>query len=232
MLGCAVAPFYYRRRPWKAQTLSEAIQTVLRPMDGLADAFLHPQIAEMLTEEYAGRWQPRESTEMLLLRQLTGQYAARTAARCGEAVVLLGEAEDAGWQMKMTWELFKPYLPRINRMLLFYEETAEYDMRSMLGDDLDDYYYEYGLVPQTASYIETKDGFRCGKERCNGVILDYGAHFRYPKIGPDSTAVYIDAVSEAEKEGLLHRKTPQIPYVSPLKYLDTMVKNSYDRLVN
>ena len=61
------------------------------------------------------------------------------------------------------------------------------------------------------------------------MILDYCGQFRYPKILPDSKAVYIDVMSEGEKERLLGRKTPRIPYISPLKYLDTMVKNSYDR---
>ena len=80
--------------------------------------------------------------------------------------------------------------------------------------------------------METADGLRCVKHRCNGIILDYGNGYRYPKIMPDSNAVYVDTVSEVDKERLLGRRTPQTPYVSPLKYLDTMVKNSYDVLVN
>ena len=232
VVGCAVPPFYFRCRPWKPQMLSEAMEAVLRRAEGLADTYLHPQIAAMLTEEYDKRWIPRRQTVQLLIRHLVEQYGGRTVERCKEAVVLLGEPGDTGWQMEMTGELLQPYLPKINRLLIFYEEIAETDIWMELGSHLDDYYYEYGLVPQLESYTETTDGFRCGKHRCNGIILDYCTQFRYPKLTPDSGAVYIDMASDTDKERLLRRKTPQIPYVSPLKYLDTMVKNSYDGLVN
>lgn len=71
----------------------------------------------------------------------------------------------------------------------------------------------------------------CGKEKCGGMILDYGGQFRYPRILPEG-GIYIDTVSAMEKERQLRRKGLSIPYLSPLKYLDTMVKNSYDRLVH
>ena len=50
--GCAVPLFYYRRRPWKPQVLSEAMENVLRQVERMADTYLHPQIESMLTEEY------------------------------------------------------------------------------------------------------------------------------------------------------------------------------------
>ena len=230
--GCAVPPLYYRRKPWKPQVLSEAMEAVVRRASGLTDTYLHPQIAEMLTEAYDKRWFPRRNTQQMLIRYLLEQCTSGVAAQCGEAVVLLGEPIDTGWQMEMTRELLQPYLPKINRLLIFYEEIAETDIWMELGSHLDDYYYEYGLVPQLEAYTESADGFRCGKHRCNGIILDYCTDFRYPKIMPDGKAVYIDTVSGENKERLLSRKTPHISYVSPLKYLDTMVKNSYDRLVN
>lgn len=230
--GCAVPPLYCRRKPWKPPVLSEAMEAVVRRARGLTDTYLHPQIAEMLTEAYNQRWIPRRNTQQMLIRYLLERCTSGVAAQCGEAVVLLGEPVDTSWQMEMTRELLQPYLPRINRLLIFYEEIAETDIWMELGSHMDDYYYEYGLVPQLEAYTESADGFRCGKYRCNGIILDYCTGFRYPKIMPDGKAVYIDTVSGENKERLLSRKTPNIPYVSPLKYLDTMVKNSYDRLVN
>ena len=160
------------------------------------------------------------------------QYVGRVVERCKEAAVLLGELADTDWQMEMTGELLRPYLPKINRLLIFYEEMAETDIWMELGSHLDEYYYEYGLVPQLEPYTETADGFRCGIPKCDGMILDFSPQFRYPKLAPESRAVYIDAVSETDKEKRLGRRTPQVYYVSPLKYLDTMVKNSYDGLVN
>ncbi|MDE6740420.1 MAG: hypothetical protein K2K07_15155, partial [Lachnospiraceae bacterium] len=121
----------------------------------------------------------------------------------------------------------------------FYEEVAETDIWMELGSHLDEYYYEYGLVPQLEPYVTSYGGkaddlwegtaLRCGKPRCGGMILDYSGRFRYPKILPESKAVYIDMMSETEKERLLRRKTPWISYISPLKYLDTIVKSGYDR---
>ena len=232
VVGCSVPPFYFRNKPWKPQVLSEAMEKMCRHADGLVDTYLHPQIAAMLTEEYAGRWIPRRQTQQMIIRCLMEQYGRRAVERCKEAAVLLSEPGDTQWQMEMTRELLQPYLPKINRLLIFYEEIAETDIWMEFSSHLDDYYYEYGLVPQPKTYAETVDGLRCGKHKCNGMILDYCTEFRYPKLSPDSGAVYIDMASEADKERLLHRKTPRIPYVSPLKYLDTMVKNSYDVLVN
>lgn len=226
VIGCAVPPYYFRNRPWKPQVLSEEMAKVMRRVDGMTDTYLHPQIEAMLTAEYVRRWMPRRNTVQMIVGQLIEQYVPGVVKQCEEAVVLLGEAADTGWQMEMTRELLQPYQAGINRMLIFYEEVAETDIWMELGSHLDDYYYEYGLVPQIEPYAETADGLRCGKHKCEGIVLDYCTQFRYPKIMPDSKAVYIDTMSVGCKEKLLARKTPKIPYVSPLKYLDTMVKNS------
>lgn len=241
IVGCAVPPFYYRRRSWKPQILSEAMENVLRRVEGmtdtLTDTWLHPQVEAVLTEEYSRRWNPREDTVLAVLRRLIDRYAGEIVKRSGEVSVLLGVPSDTDRQMGMTRELLRPYLSRINRLLIFYEEMAETDIWMELGSHLDEYYYEYGLVPQLEPYssscggmqeLRSTDNLRCGKHTCSGLILDYCTQFRYPKMVPGSDAVYIDAASAAEKERLLRRKIPRIPYISPLKYLDTMVKNGYD----
>lgn len=230
VMGCAVPLFYHRRRPWKPQVLSEAMENVLRQVEGMADTYLHPQIESMLTEEYCRRFMPTAKTVRMLASRLIVRYADRVIRQSGEAAVLLGEPQDTDLQMEMTRTLLLPYLPRINRLLIFYEEVAETDIWMELGSHLDEYYYEYGLVPQLEPYGVSHAGadtLRCGRARCGGMILDYAAGFRYPKIPPESRVVYIDILSESGKEDLLGRKTPQTSYVSPLKYLDTMVKNSY-----
>lgn len=257
VVGCAVPPFYYRKRPWKPQMLSEAMENALRCVEGMTDTWLHPQVAALLTEGYEGRFETRRETVQMVVGQLVRQYAGDVIGACGEVVVLLGTPADTDWQMKMTRELLLPYLPKINKLLIFYEEIAETDIWMELGSHLDEYYYEYGLVPQLEPYItprgtgmtdtveelrqkygeqnetggqpqEKHNVLKCGKPRCSGMVLDYSAQFRYPKIMPESRAVYIDIVSGAEKEHLLGRKNPWIPYTSPLKYLDTIVKSGYD----
>lgn len=257
VVGCAVPPFYYRKRPWKPQMLSEAMENALRCVEGMTDTWLHPQIATLLTEEYEGRFETRRETVQMVAAQLVRQHAGSVIGASGEVTVLLGTPADTDWQMKMTRELLLPYLPKINKLLIFYEEIAETDIWMELGSHLDEYYYEYGLVPQLEPYIvscgtgmtdpeaeqrvngaqneaggqmrEQHGVLRCGKPRCSGMILDYSGQFRYPKILPESKAVYIDLMSEAEKERQLRRKTPWIPYISPLKHLDTIVKSGYDR---
>lgn len=295
VLGCAVPPFYYRRRPWKAQALSEAMETVLGDAPGMADTCLHPEMAVLLTEAYSLKWMPRESTVRMLVKQLLKEHAGTALAHCGRVTVLLGKQEDTDRQMTMTWDLLQPFLPRINRMLIYYEKqdtpqkeeeqhglpeqegagtedlhggagdiknrreyrltregngkhgTEERDEQEELREYLEDYYYEYGLVPQLEPYVKSRTAraeadsapqpegaeparLICGKAKCGGLILDYSGQFRYPRMLPES-GIYIDTVSAAEKERQLGRRGLSVPYLSPLKYLDTMVKNSYDRLV-
>lgn len=248
VLGCAIPPFYYRRRPWKAQKLSETMETVLGDAAGMVDTCIHPAVGGLLTEEYSRRWTPRESTVRLLVKQLLEEYAGKPVERCDTVTVLLGNPADTDRQMQATWELLQPFLPRINRMLIYYErQEKEQEEASGLQAYLEDYYYEYGLVPQPEPYVKSRTTgeeaararqtggaeptwLKCGRAKCGGMILDYCGQFRYPKILPGS-GIYIDAASAPEKEQMLRRKGLPLPYLSPLKYLDTMVKNSYDGLV-
>ena len=269
VLGCPVPPFYYRKKEWKEPVLFEAMEAALHTAAGMPDTYVHPDILRLLAPENRGRWQPRSSTVKMLTKHLLGQQAQKALARTDMVTVLLGQPHETAQQLEMTWELLEPYLPRVNRMLLYYEEqetlwdkrdgypadretqileTAGTDAREELQELLEVYYYEYGLVPQLVPYSRSRTtegveeevekaaketgpvGLRCGKERCGGVILDYCEGFRYPKITP-ADCVYMDIVSDGGKQRLLGRKSPAVAYVSPLKYLDTMVKNSYDRKV-
>lgn len=226
---CPIPSFYYHKKPWTPEALSEAMDEVLQKAPGMADAFLHPQIVTYMSEKYRDRWEPRRETVENLVSVLLARYASNRLYEQGEAVVLLGTPEDTAWQMEMTARLLWPYLSRINRLTFFYEEVEGADIWEETADCLDAYGYEYGLAPRLLPYTEGEGGYRCGREKCGGVILDYCSSARYPRMRNHEQAVYVDLCSDRTKALACGRKGGEILYVSPLKYLDTAVKSSYDR---
>lgn len=151
----AVAPvpaLYYRKAAWKEQTLAEAMENVIYRTQGMTDTFLHPALLKMMSEETGRRFWPRMET----VKRLIGQQLAETfrfgKAMPKSAVVRLGNAYDTDCQMEMVWELLQPYLPWINRCVVYYEKMAEVDIKEELEVFLEEYYYEYGLVVQMEAY--------------------------------------------------------------------------------
>ena len=225
---CPIPPFYYQKKPWTPEVLSEAMDEVLQKAPGMADAFLHPQVVTCVSEKYRERWEPRRETMESLAGVLIANYAADRLYEQGEAVVLLGGSEETAWQMEMTARLLWPYLSRINRLSFFYEEVEGVDIWEETADCLDAYGYEYGLAPRMLPYRDGEEGGRCGTEKCGGVILDYGLSAGHPRMRHGERIVYMDLCSDRAKALSCGRKGGEILYVSPLKYLDTAVKNSYD----
>lgn len=229
-VDCPIPLYYYKKRTWPPELLSEAMEKTLHLAEGMADAFLHPDIMTCLSEKYEGRWEMRKETIERLGASLLAAYAADCLHEKGRVTVLLGRPDDTDLQMEMTFQLLTPYLPRINSLLFYYEEVEETDIWEETGDYLEEYGYEYGLVPAMRPYLAGEEGLRCGKERCGGVILDLSAAPRYPRTAREEV-VYVDLTSDREKERNCIRKNGEILYVSPLKYLDTIVKTSYDRKI-
>lgn len=231
LVDCPVPFFSYRKRTWRPEELSESMEIVLHRANGMTDAYLHPQIMTWLSEMYADRWETCRETREMLLAGLISLYGASCLREQGQVTVLLGMPEDTQWQMEMTWRLLMPYLERINNLWFYYEQVREVDIWEELAVYLERYSYEYGLVPQLTPY-QRKDGRVCfDTKKKKGVILDYGSSAVGLGIEPGCQSIYVDMLSSEEKEKAYARKARQILYVSPLKYLDTMVKNSYDRLV-
>lgn len=226
-MDCPIPPFYYKKKPWPQDTLSEAMEGVMHRAPGMADAFLHPDIMTLLSEKYADLWETRKETTERLGACLLASYAADCLNRKGSVTVLLGSPDDTDWQMETTLRLLSPYLPRINNLLFYYEEVTGTDIWEETAVYLEEYGYEYGLAPAMRSYRNGKEGLRCGTDRCVGVILDFASSARYPRTEREEQAVYVDLVSDWEKERSCIRKNGRILYASPLKYLDTIVKNSY-----
>lgn len=228
-VDCQVPPFYYKKKPWPQEVLEEALETVLHGAPGMADTFLHPQIMTLVSEERIQRWEPRRETMERLAAGLLAGFAADCLFQSGRVQVLLGRPEDTDWQMEMTRRLLGPYLPRINSLLFYYEEVEGTDIWEEAADELEAYGYEYGLVPGMRPYLTLEKALRCDRERCGGVILDYTDTPRYPRVEREGRTVYADLTSNWEKERGCIGKNGRILYVSPLKYLDTIVKSSYDR---
>lgn len=228
-IDCPVPPFYYKKKPWPQERLDEAMERVLDSASGMADAFLHPHIMTYMSEKYANRWETRSETMEKLFSCLLAVYAADCLHRKGEVTVLLGKAEETEWQMEMTERLLLPYLPRINRLLFYYEEVEGTDIWEEEAAALEAYSYGYGLVPRMLPYGTGKTESRFGRERCAGVVLDYAGTEGMPGMRREEQVIYVDLFSNQAKEQSAASRTGRILYVSPLKYLDTVVKNSYDR---
>lgn len=226
---CPIPTFLYQKKPWPPEVLSEAMDRVLQEVPGMADAYLHPQIMTCVSEKYGGRWEPRRETAENLARALLFRYGADCLYEQGEAAVLLGAPKETVWQMEMTARLLWPYLSRINRLTFFYEEAEGADIWEEAEDCLEAYGYEYGLAPRMLPYTEREGGYRCGAEKCGGVIIDYGTSARCPRMRHGERIVYVDLCSDRTKALACGRKGGQILYASPLKYLDTAVKSVYDR---
>lgn len=229
LTACEIPPFYYRDKRWPPQLLSEAMDMVLQNACGMAKPYLHPQIVRYVSEMYAARWEADRETLERLMESMLASYGASCLYEAGAVTVLLGGDEDRMWQMEMTGRLLAPYLPRINSLLFYYEEREEIDVWEETAELLEDYAYEYGLAAEMLPYQKGKSGWRCGKKRCRGLLLDYREADKGPMAEPEERAVYLRLFPDPAKESACVLKYGQVLYASPLKYLDTVVKNSYHR---
>ncbi|MCM1266915.1 MAG: hypothetical protein NC302_03345 [Bacteroidales bacterium] len=235
LVDCPVPPYYYKRQPWQPDVLSACMTDAVHGARGMVDAWLHPEIMTLMSENYRRRWETAPDTAGRLLACLLAVSAADRIRESGEAAVLLGKPSDTLWQIEMTGKILAPYLPRINRLAFFYEETEGVDLWEEAADSLETYSYEYGITPalvpyrtnggKTAGAGNRQAGGRVG----SGLILDLGAPVDGCRLQGVERAVYVDLTGSAAKERKCLAKSGRILYVSPLKYLDTAVKSEYDR---
>lgn len=249
LVDCPVPRYFYRKRPWPAEILSECMAEAVCRAPGMADAWLHPDIMTLVSGEERRRWEASPDTIRQLLSCLVSVFAADSLKESGAATVLLGKSSDTLWQMEMTGQVLAPYLPRINRLTFYYEEAAGMDLWEEAAGYLEVYSYEYGLMPGLVPYRRqgertvdkrkfgdgsVQDGRGPRDERIrddgsSGLILDYGASVDGRWIQGGKRAVYVDLQGSPVKERKCLAKDGRILYVSPLKYLDTAVKSEYDR---
>ncbi len=199
---------------------------------GMADAWLHPDIMTLMSKKFRDRWEASPETVRQLLACLIAVYAADSLKVSGTATVLLGKSSDTLWQMEMTGQVLAPYLPRINRLTFYYEEAEGVDLWEEAAGYLESYSYEYGLTPGLVPY--RRSGERTAGENgtgdgSDGLTLDYGASVDGRWFQGRERAVYVDLQGSLTKERKCLAAGGRLSYVSPLKYLDTVVKSEYDR---
>ena len=138
--------------------MSAAMEEVVHRADGMADAFLHPDIMTYMSEKFRERWEMRRDTFERLSACLLAACAAGPLHEKGRVAVLLGKPEETDWQMELTQNLLLPYLSRINSLLFYYEEVAGTDIWEEMAAYLETYDYEYGLVPAMHPYSTGEQG--------------------------------------------------------------------------
>ena len=164
---------------------------------------------------------------------LSGALDKRPLRGYPESVVLLlGNVLFPEEQMQYFMDMMKPYFPRINHLTILYENDDD-RWEDAISEYTEEIYYEYGLVTQVRRGSDApvkKHSVRIGQS--TALFLDYGypdlSHLRALKAGD----IYLDVFQTEEKEAIFRRKYMEISYLSPRKYLDTMVKSGYDKLVN
>lgn len=216
MLGCCGVPEFYRKNSaWKEDRLRDAMGRTLREQE--AEAFyLQPKMARLAGIEEGF---PPEA----LLKKIMDQVS------CMEYLVYIGsdgdkkgawEEEELREERRLLFSLLSPYLARINHFTLVTDRPEGYE-------EFTDYIYdEYGIPTAAVAKMERplgKDG--------RTVILDMGKKKRAALQAIPRRAFYVDLWSEDEKREQVEERG-DIIYISVAKFLDTLVKNGYNTIVN
>ena len=204
----------------------------------------YPQTDRILMQPAVEKLLGASDTFMELRDELTEELLAEfMLEKPGNIVLLLGDTDFPERQLDFFGRLLIPYLPRINRMTVLYAGGKEADSDGQTDEDIsqtyqtqriteateafgEELYYEYGLVVQTESIWNYAKHRR--KEDGRVLYLDGGSEGRMPAYSLKKGDLYLDMVSSAILKTRIERLNIDICYLSPRKYLDTIVKSGYD----
>ncbi|MBR6770295.1 MAG: hypothetical protein IKM28_03510 [Lachnospiraceae bacterium] len=206
-LYCIRIPEYDKgKQRWQVERLRETLETAL-PQRECQEWYLQPALARrlMLDERL-----PSFGLLQRLLRQITRW----------EHLIYIGVEEEWDEDIRLL-DLIQEYLPQINEVTLVtgrpqaYQELAE------------EIYEAYGIPTATVLRLEKSLG-----KANSTVILDGRKEYRIPYPVLPERAIYVDLWSEEKKREILAKMRRDITYMSIVKFLDTLVKNGYNTIVN
>lgn len=220
---------------WKSGKLIARMRDSLKCYPQTDRILMQPAVEKLLGASDTFLECREELTEELLVRFMMEDL--------GNVVLLLGNVDFPERQLDFFGRLLTPYLPRINRMTVLYADGKEADGDVQTDEDTDrtyrtqrileateafgeELYYEYGLVVQAESIWNYAKHRR--KEDGRVLYLDGGSEGRMPAYSLKKGDLYLDMVSSTILKTRIERLNIDICYLSPRKYLDTIVKSGYD----
>ncbi len=231
LITVIIPPVY---KGWKQETLLQLMREAAgKYEEHLADAqiILHREVLLLLgrPDTLSAFSQVFRSITARFLKEVFGRPHGRTQGAPSSVVLMFGELFFPEEQMRQFMELMQPYFAWINRLLILCDTNEAEHFEEAVMYDAEELYYEYGLVSQ----IQCKKGsvlkrgmIECGHDPV--LFMDFGYPGTLPYSALRKGDVYLDIVSDEKKESLFRRKYIEISYLSPRKYLDTMVKSGYD----
>lgn len=215
MVCCMVPEYYMKNRSWDNEILLKTLNDVLTGQE-FQQYYMHPALADKTGID--GRLPPDILLKKVLARVPCWEYLFYIGSSGEDNYMRRAGMED---ETKMLAQLLQSYLARINHFTMITDTIEGYE------EFAENIYEEYGIPTACMERMEK----RCGKEG-RTVILDGRRDYRIPYPVIPSGAVYVDFWSVEEKRLTLEKMRRDVRYVSVVKFLDTIVKNGYNTVVN
>lgn len=217
-LVCCGVPRYYRKgKDWERDRLVAVLSGKLEEL-GAETYYLQPEAARMagIRERL-----PPEIMLQKICRQIPClEYLVYIGCGTEHREGALGE-EDFREERQMLYRLLTPYLARVNHFTVITDKPEGYE-------EFTEYLYdEYGIP---ASNVRKADG-QLGKAG-RTVIIDGRKEYEPPWQIIPQRASYVDLWSAEGKREQAEKKRKDVKYISAVKFLDTLVKNGYNTIVN